>query len=95
MTDTKDVAYVRKRLCDASDSMSEVFVRVEDMSKENKKLKELLKQARSSIESLSDLLRQAKEELDSINPDSDDGTTDIAKLIFCIDCELKETTDEI
>lgn len=49
MADTKDVAYVRKRLCDASDSMSEVFVRVEDMSKENIKLKKLLKQARKYL----------------------------------------------
>ena len=49
MTDTRDVAYVRKRLCDASDLMSEVFVRVEDMSKENAKLKKLLKRARKHL----------------------------------------------
>ncbi len=49
MTDTKDVAYVRKRLCDASDLMSEVFVRVEEISKENIKLKKLLKQARKYL----------------------------------------------
>ena len=53
-------------------------------------LTSLLKQARSSIESLSDLLRRAKEKLDSINPDPDDGTTDISELIFCIECELGE-----
>lgn len=46
MTDTRDVAYVRKRLCNASDLMSEVFVRVEYISKENIKLKKLLKECR-------------------------------------------------
>jgi hypothetical protein len=46
MADTRDVAYIRKRLCNASDLMSEVFVRAEKMSKENIKLKELLKDCR-------------------------------------------------
>ena len=46
MADTKDVAYIRERLCNASDSMSEVFARAESMSKENIKLKELLKECR-------------------------------------------------
>lgn len=49
MTDTKDVAYIRKRLCNASDLMSEVFVRAEDMSKENIKLKKLLKRTRKYL----------------------------------------------
>ncbi len=52
MADTRDVAYVRKRLCNASDLMSEVFVKVEDISKENTKLKKLLKECRDEIEYL-------------------------------------------
>ena len=44
MTDTKDVAYIRERLCKASDVLDEIFVKTKKLSEENKKLKELLKE---------------------------------------------------
>lgn len=50
MTDTKDVAYVRERLCIASDVLNEIFVKTKKMSEENTKLKELLKECREYIE---------------------------------------------
>lgn len=50
MTDTKDVAYVREKLCIASDVFNEIFVKTKEMSEENTKLKELLKGAKEIIE---------------------------------------------
>lgn len=42
MTDTKDVAYVRERLCVASDVFNEIFVKTKALSEENTKLKKQL-----------------------------------------------------
>ena len=52
MTDTKDVAYIRERLCQASDVFDEIFVKTKEMSEENKKLKELLKECREWLDYL-------------------------------------------
>lgn len=44
-----------------------------------------------SEETLKDYLRQAVEMLEDLNKDND---KDVNSLIFCIECELKETDNE-
>lgn len=44
MTKSRDVRSIQTKLIKASECMSEVFTRYEELSKENKELKKLLKQ---------------------------------------------------